>query len=130
MGFKQNQQTIKNDPKIDQFESRLRCPQASRFRGHKLNSFSALRGAPLNRHVVESIEPSLNGAPFCGKKHFFMYLWGVELACGRCLMWAKPAVQHIHICCEVIIWAKFGVLKGYYLGQARVIIWAKFVFAL
>ena len=27
----------------------------------------------------------------------------------------------------VIIWAKFGILKGYYLGQARVIIWAKFV---
>ena len=36
---------------------------------------------------------------------------------------------YIYICCEVIIWAKFGVLKGYYLGQARVIIWAKFVFA-
>ena len=37
---------------------------------------------------------------------------------------------YVHACCEVIIWAKFGVLKGYYLGQARVIIWAKFVFAL
>ena len=37
---------------------------------------------------------------------------------------------YIYICCEVIIWAKFGVLKGYYLGQARVVIWAEFVFAL
>ena len=37
---------------------------------------------------------------------------------------------YIYICCEAIIWAKFGVLKGYYLGQARAIIWAKFVFAL
>ena len=32
---------------------------------------------------------------------------------------------YIYIYCEVIIWAKFGVLKGYYLGQVRVIIWAK-----
>ena len=37
---------------------------------------------------------------------------------------------HTHICCEVVIWAKFGHLKGYYLGQVRVIIWAKFVLAL
>ena len=29
----------------------------------------------------------------------------------------------IYICCEVIIWAKFGHLKGYYLGQVRVVIW-------
>ena len=36
----------------------------------------------------------------------------------------------IYICCEVIIGAKFGHLKGYYLGQVRVIIWAKFVFGL
>ena len=37
---------------------------------------------------------------------------------------------YIYMCCEVIIWAKFGHLKGYYLGQVRVIIWAKFVFSL
>ena len=37
---------------------------------------------------------------------------------------------YIRACCEVILMAKFGHLKGHYLGQARVIIWAKFVFAL
>ena len=35
---------------------------------------------------------------------------------------------NIHICCEVSIWAKFGHLKRYHLGQVRVVIWAKFVF--
>ena len=35
---------------------------------------------------------------------------------------------HIYICCEVIVWAKFGLLNGYYLGQVRVIIiWAKVI---
>ena len=37
---------------------------------------------------------------------------------------------YIYIHCEVIIWAKFGVFESYYLGQVRVIIWAKFVFSL
>ena len=44
-------------------------------------------------------------------------------------IWTCPCVpkqKKIYICCEVIIWAKFGHLKGYYLGQVRVIIWAKF----
>ena len=30
--------------------------------------------------------------------------------------------------CEVILWAKFGLLGRHYLGQVHVIIWAKFVF--
>ena len=34
---------------------------------------------------------------------------------------------HIDICCEVIIWAKFGLFERYYLGQVRVDIWAKVI---
>ena len=38
---------------------------------------------------------------------------------------------YMYIRCEVtIIWVKFGLLEGYYLGQVGVIIWAKFVFSL
>ena len=43
------------------------------------------------------------------------------------------AVQHayiyIYICCEVIIWAKFGHFRCYYLGQVGVIIWDKLFLA-
>ena len=35
----------------------------------------------------------------------------------------------VFICCEVIIWAKFGRLRCYYLGQVGVIIWAKLFLA-
>ena len=34
-----------------------------------------------------------------------------------------------HICCEVIIWAKFGHFRCYYLGQVGFIIWAKLFLA-
>ena len=34
-----------------------------------------------------------------------------------------------YICCEVIIWAKFGYFRCYYLGQVGVIIWAKLFLA-
>ena len=37
---------------------------------------------------------------------------------------------YIYICCEVIIWAKFGHFRCYYLGQVGVIIWAKLFFSL
>ena len=36
----------------------------------------------------------------------------------------------LYICCEVIIWSKFGLFRGYYLVQVGVIIWSKFVFCL
>ena len=36
---------------------------------------------------------------------------------------------YIYICCEVIIWAKFGHFRCYYLGQVGVIIWAKLFLA-
>ena len=36
---------------------------------------------------------------------------------------------YIYICCEVIIWAKFGQFRCYYLGQVGVIIWAKLFLA-
>ena len=32
---------------------------------------------------------------------------------------------YIYICCEVIIWAKSGHFRCYYLGQVGVVIWAK-----
>ena len=32
---------------------------------------------------------------------------------------------YIYICCEVIIWSKFGLLRGHYLVQDGVIIWSK-----
>ena len=46
----------------------------------------------------------------------------------------KLTLQHIYIyiyacCCEVIIWAKFGHFRCYYLGQVGVIIWAKLFLA-
>ena len=36
-------------------------------------------------------------------------------------------LQHIYIYiyCEVIVWARFGRFRGYYLGQVGVVIWAK-----
>ena len=37
----------------------------------------------------------------------------------------NPAI----LCCEVIIWAKFGPFKGYYLGQVGVVIRAKVLLA-
>ena len=43
---------------------------------------------------------------------------------------ALAGLRHIYICCEVIIWAKFGGFQSYYLGQVNVIIWAKLVFTL
>ena len=39
------------------------------------------------------------------------------------------AILYIYICCEVIIWAKFGHFRCYYLGQVGVIIWAKLFLA-
>ena len=33
------------------------------------------------------------------------------------------------VCCEVIIWAKFGHFRCYYLGQVGVMIWAKLFLA-
>ena len=36
---------------------------------------------------------------------------------------------HIYICCEIIIWAKFGHFRCYYLGQVGVIIRAKLFLA-
>ena len=36
---------------------------------------------------------------------------------------------YIYICCEVIIWAKFGHFRCYYLGQVGVMIWAKLFLA-
>ena len=36
---------------------------------------------------------------------------------------------YIYICCEVILWAKFGHFRCYYLGQVGVIIWAKLFLA-
>ena len=45
----------------------------------------------------------------------------------------QPGITHTHIyiyiCCEVIIWAKFGHFRCYYLGQVGVIIWAKLFLA-
>ena len=42
----------------------------------------------------------------------------------------RPVCVYIYICCEVIIWAKFGHFRCYYLGQVGVSIWAKVVFSL
>ena len=36
-------------------------------------------------------------------------------------------VRGFIICCEVIIWSKFGPFRGFYLVQVEVIIWSKFV---
>ena len=36
---------------------------------------------------------------------------------------------YIYICCEVIIWSKFGDFKSYYLVQVSVIIWSKMFWA-
>ena len=36
---------------------------------------------------------------------------------------------YIYMCCEVIIWAKFGHFRCYDLGQVGVIIWAKLFLA-
>ena len=41
------------------------------------------------------------------------------------------SVAYIYMCCEVIIWSKFGIFGSYYLVQVgflEVIIWSKFVF--
>ena len=35
-----------------------------------------------------------------------------------------------YICCEVIIWSKFGLLNSYYLVQVRVIIWSMVILGL
>ena len=35
----------------------------------------------------------------------------------------------MHACCGTIIWAKFGLFERCYLGQERVIIWAKVIFS-
>ena len=32
------------------------------------------------------------------------------------------------MCCEVIIWSKFGVSNSYHLIQVRVVIWSKVIF--
>ena len=37
--------------------------------------------------------------------------------------------KYICACCEVIIWAKFGHFRCYYLGQVGIIIWAKLFLA-
>ena len=36
---------------------------------------------------------------------------------------------YMHACCEVIVWARFGPFRGYYLGQVGVIIWGKIILA-
>ena len=51
--------------------------------------------------------------------------------------WTRPSFKngkvgiyiYIYACCEVIIWAKFGHFRCYYLGQVGVTIWAKLFLA-
>ena len=38
---------------------------------------------------------------------------------------SNDVYTYIYICCEVIMWAKFGLFRCYYLGQVGVTIWAK-----
>ena len=52
----------------------------------------------------------------------------VRLSCS-CWCWSLSLSLYIYICCEVIIWAKFGHFRCYYLGQVGVIIWAKLFLA-
>ena len=42
---------------------------------------------------------------------------------------AFNSTAYIYMRCEVIIWAKFGHFRCYYLGQVGVIIWAKLFLA-
>ena len=64
-------------------------------------------------------------------KSIFQQRWyGVNSRNGTKTALRNNSPAYIHICCEVIIWAKFGVLNiGYFLGQAKVIIWAKLILA-
>ena len=72
------------------------CPQASRFRGHRLNSFSALRGGPLtgawwtpNRHWRGSV---------LQKETLFWIPLGPRTGLWEMFdVGAKTAVQHIYI---------------------------------
>ena len=36
--------------------------------------------------------------------------------------------MYTYVCCEVIIWSKFGLFRGHYLVQGGVIIWSKVAF--
>ena len=57
---------------------------------------------------------------------YFLCLLGCMLSCART---TKTINIYIYICCEVIIWAKFGHFRCYCLGQVGVIIWAKLFLA-
>ena len=66
---------------------------------------------PHNPHMLEK-----------GRRKGMMLLFGGSGLGGAIYI-------YIHTCCEVIIWAKFGHFRCYYLGQVGVIIWAKLFLA-
>ena len=69
-----------------------------------------------NRRVTNGrIPPFPNLGLFCNPRRLISEL--------------KSLARLVHICCEVIIWAKFGHFRCYYLGQVGVIIWAKLFLA-
>ena len=44
--------------------------------------------------------------------------------------WLRNPQNWKIVLCEVVIWAKFGLFMGYFLGQVGVIIWAKVILAI
>ena len=52
---------------------------------------------------------------------------GFSLRATPCMYTYIYISMCVYSCCEVIIWAKFGLFRGYYLGQVEVIIWAKVI---
>ena len=61
--------------------------------------------------------------------HFAMWCLSPSGGKSQTGMQEREIHIYIYICCEVIIWAKFGHFRCYYLGQAGVIIWAKLFLA-
>ena len=123
IGFEQNERT-KNDLKMTNLKAG--SVPTNEFRDHKLNSFSALRGGRLtgawwtpSRHSRGSILQKEAFRDAFGASNWLVggVWYGPQTGC--------PAYIYICICCEVIIWAKFGHFRCYYLGQVGVIIWAK-----
>ena len=54
----------------------------------------------------------------------------LSLSLSLFLFFSLSLYAYLDMRCEVLIWGRFGLLRGYYLGQVGVIIWTKEIFGL
>ena len=105
-------------------KERAKCKQACKIINYFLNWKEENRQKKISRISGFCFSWSKNG---CFLTHTFLkrnLLKPLLVFLGCALLGPSCQKRKFYDLCEVIIWAKFGLLNGYFLGQVRVTIWA------